>query len=132
MKRLLWNWIISAAALGISAALLPNYVQMHNPLNVLWIAPLLGLVGVITGMLSWVIKLIAFPVNLLTLGCFGFIVSFLLYVLAIFTLMNGHQAPLAAYMSVNNFGGAAALAVVMAVVSGVLNIVIPVKKQERD
>ncbi len=130
MKRILWNWIISAAALAIAALLLPKQVQVHNFLNVLWIAPLLGLVGVVVGVLSWFVKAIAFPVNLLTLGCFGFIVSFLLYVLALYVLMNNEHSALSPYMTVNGFGGAAALAAVMAVVGAVLIIILPVKKRD--
>ncbi len=129
MKRLIWNWIISAVALAVAALLLAKHVQVHNYLNVLWIAPLLGLVGVLVGMLSWLIKVVAFPVNLLTLGCFGFIVSFLLYTLALYVLMNPHGA-LAFAMSVDGFVGAAELAFIMAVVSAVLNVILPVKKRE--
>ena len=131
MKRIVWNWIISAAALAISALLLPKYVGLPQGfLHILWIAPLLGLVGVVVGLISGIINIIAFPVNLLTLGCFGFIVSFLVYVLALYVLMNKGQGALAPYMYVDGFGGAARLAIVMAVVGAVLNIVLPVKKRE--
>jgi len=129
MKRILWNWIISAAALAIAALLLPKWVHVHNYLNVLWIGPLLGLVSVLVSVLSWLIKLIAFPVNCLTLGCFGLIVSFLLYALALFVLMNPF-GPLAFAMTVDGFAGAAALAAVMAVVSAVLGVILPVRKRD--
>lgn len=129
MKRMLWNWLISAAALAIAALLLSSKVHVYNYLNVLWIAPLLGLVGVVVGILSFFIKVIAFPVNFLTLGCFGFIVSFLIYALALYVLMNQH-GPLANYMKVDGFAGAAELAAVMAVVSAVLNVILPVKKRD--
>lgn len=121
MKRLLWHWIISAIALVVAAAALQKGVHINPWYHALWIAPLLGLVNALVGGVSGVISFIALPVNLLTLGCFGFVLSFILYTLMVFWLGSGRIGS----FIVDGFWWAAALAIVMALFSSVLNMVLP-------
>jgi uncharacterized membrane protein YvlD (DUF360 family) len=127
MRRILWHWIISAGALWITVSLLQEHIHVHNPWNVLWIAPLLGLVNMVVGVVTWLISLLAFPITLLTLGCFGFVLSFVLYAVAVYGLFSP-EGPLSSSMTVESFAWAAALSAVMALFSWVLNMVLPGKK----
>ena len=131
MKRLFWHWAISSIALVLVAAALKPHIEVHGWWNVVWIAPLLGLVNAAVGFVAGLIKIVAFPVNALSLGCFGFVVSFLLYSLGLNFLMNKGSGPLAFAMSVDGLGWAMALAVLMALVSTVLNMIIPSKARQR-
>ncbi|MHB9134061.1 MAG: phage holin family protein [Armatimonadota bacterium] len=128
MKRLFWHWAISAITLLLAAAALQKGVHITPWYHVIWLAPLLGLVNLVVGGIAGIISMVAMPVNLLTLGCFGFVVSFILYVLSIYWL--GHWAKLSSFQ-VDNFYWAAALAIVMALVSTLLNMVLPGKKERR-
>ena len=127
MKRLLWHWVISALALFLTAQVLHPGVTITPWYHVLWLAPLLGLVNVVVGLLAKILSLVAFPVNLLTLGCFGFLLSFVIYIGAIWFLGNTTGA-LRPMFQVNTFLAAAELAVVMALFGSVLNMLLPGKK----
>lgn len=126
MKRLLWHWIISAAALWLTTLALQHGVTITHWYHVLWLAPLLGLVNVAVSALARVISWIAFPVNLLTLGCFGFILSFFGYIVALVYLDKQLSV-----LHITGFGWAVALAVVMALFSSLLNIILPGKTARR-
>lgn len=128
MRRLLWYWIISAGALLLAVLALRPNVDITPLWQVIWLAPLLGLVNVLVGGVTSIISLIAFPVNLLTLGCFGFVLSFLGNVLVIYYLGTAHR--LAAF-HVKSFLWAAALAILMALFSAVLNMLLPGKETRR-
>lgn len=126
MKRLIWHWIISSLALYLTVLLLHSGVQIEPMANVLWLAPLLGLVNMLVGGLARLLSLIAFPVNLLTLGCFGFLLSFIGYIVAIMLLSNNLEV-----FNVSSFWWAVALSIVMALFSSLLNMLLPGKDQRR-
>lgn len=128
MRRLIWHWIISAAALWLAAYVLRGGIVITPWYHVLWLAPLLGLVNVLVGWLANLLAWIAFPVNLLTLGCFGFILSFLGYIIAIYSLGTNNRIPM---FHVSSFLWAAGLAVVMALFSTLLNMLLPGKQSRR-
>jgi len=130
MKRIFWYWVISSVTLIVAAMLLSPHVKILSWVNILWIAPLLGLVNAIVGVIAGIIKLLAFPVNFCTLGLFGFIVSFLLYSLAIYWLMHPPSGSLSNSISVDSLPWAMALAVLMAIVSSILSMFTP-KGNER-
>ncbi len=126
MKRMVWHWIISALALWLSVLALTPHVSITNPWNILWLAPLIGLVNALVGIVVAVIKIIALPVNLLTLGCFGFVLSFVMNGLAVYflsTSMNG-------IMRIDSppWGWGTALVFLMAVFGMLLNMVLPGKR----
>ena len=128
MKRLLWHWVISALALLLAAQVLKPGVMINPWYHVLWLAPLLGLVNVVVGVLAKILSLVAFPVNLLTLGCFGFLLSLIFYIAAIWYLGHG-QGALYPMFQVKDFLSAAELAVVMALFGSILNMLLPGKKK---
>lgn len=126
MKRLFWYWLISSLALYLTVLALKGGVKIDPIINVLWLAPLLGLVNTLVGGLSRLLSLIAFPVNVMTLGCFGFLLSFVGYILAIMAMSNKLTV-----FDVSSFWWGAALSVVMALFSSLLNMVLPSKDDRR-
>lgn len=122
MKRLFWHWAISSIALLLAAAALSWGVHIHHPLTAIWLAPLLGLVNAVVGGVTALVSLIAFPITILTLGCFGFVLSFVLYAWAIWALSNILKPEV---FHVDSFWWAAALAAVMALFSTLLNMILP-------
>jgi len=131
MKRLFWHWFISTLALMAAAAALQQGVHFTSWYNAIWVAPLFGLVNFVVGILSWLLKIIALPINLLTLGCFGFILSLGLYTWAIYFLCKVPDGPLAPYFYVDGIYWALGLSVVMALFSSLLNMLLPGKEERR-
>ncbi len=129
MKRLFWHWLISTLALMATAAALQQGVHIPIWYHAIWIAPLFGLVNFVVGLLTWLLKIIALPINMLTLGCFGFVLSLTLYTLAIYYLCKVPDGPLVPFFSVDTFYWALALSAVMALFSTLLNMLLPGKKE---
>ena len=70
------SWIVLAAAIAITAWLLPG-VTIHGGLgSVLWIAVIFALVNALLGP---ILKLLAAPAIILTLGLFALVVNALLF-----------------------------------------------------
>jgi len=130
MKRLFWHWAISAIALVLAVAAVPGITFERGWYDAVLIAPLLGLVNLAVGFIAAILKLVFGLVNLLTLGIFGFIVSFVLYVSAVYWLGHGN-GPLAKIFPVPNWFDAAMLSAIMAMFSIVLNMVLPGKKDRK-
>ncbi len=129
MKRLIWHWAISALALWLTTLALHGVTLAHW-YDYLWIAPLLGLVNVVVGTLAKILSFFAFPINLMTLGCFGFLLSFIFYIAAIWYLGNQH-GPLYPTLTVTSISAAMYLAVVMALFGSLLNMLLPGKSDRR-
>jgi uncharacterized membrane protein YvlD (DUF360 family) len=131
MNRLFWHWAISAIALVLAVAVAPHARFPNGWYHAIWIAPLLGLINLVVGFFAGIIKLIFVFVNLLTLGIFGFIVSFLLYTGTLYWLFGEGKGSLANYLVVQTWVDAALVAVIMALFSTVLNMVLPGGKSRR-
>ncbi len=71
------HWIISAIAIGITAYLLPGVSV--TPVGALVLAVVLGIINVF---FKPVIKLLTFPITVVTLGLFSLVVNALLIMLA--------------------------------------------------
>lgn len=120
MRRFFWQWIISAIALWLTIAALRGGVHLSEWYHVLWLAPLLGLLNGVVSFVNGIINLLALPVNLVTLGCFGFLLGLLLNGVAIYLL--GANIP--GIFQVDSVWWGLALAVVLAMVNSVLNVVL--------
>jgi uncharacterized membrane protein YvlD (DUF360 family) len=131
MKRLFWHWAISAIALVVAVAVVPGITFVRGWYDAVWLAPLLGLVNLAVGFVAAILKLFFGLVNLLTLGLLGFIISFVLYGTAIYWLGHPPDGPLADIMRVSSWIDAVILAVIMALFSIVLNMVLPGKKDRK-
>jgi len=116
--RMLLNWVLSAVAVWIVAQLVPG-VHVSGPVAALIAALAIGFINATLGML---LKIITFPLTLLTLGLFWLVINALMLKLAS-VLVPGFQVRgfLAAFI------GAIVLSLVNLVLKG---IVMPRKDQK--
>ena len=114
--RLLLHWILSAAALWIVAHFVPG-IYVSGPKAALIAALVIGLINATLGLL---LKILTFPLTILTLGLFWFVINALMLELAA-ALVNGFY--------VRNFVAALIGAVMLSLVSSVLQwLVMPSRK----
>ena len=78
MTRLLVNWLISALSLVIVANVIPGF-QLSG-FGAALIAAIV--VGFVNGTLGFILKLITFPLSIITLGLFWFVINALMLKLA--------------------------------------------------
>jgi putative membrane protein len=76
--RLLLNWVLSALAVWIMAQIVPG-ISVHGPVAALIAALAIGLINATLGAL---LKILTFPLTLLTLGLFWFVINGLMLELA--------------------------------------------------
>ena len=114
--RLLLHWILSAVAVWIVAHIVPG-ISVSGPVAALIAALVIGLVNATLGLL---LKILTFPLTILTLGLFWFVINALMLELAA-ALVNGFY--------VRNFVAALIGAVMLSLVSSVLQwLVMPSRK----
>ena len=130
MRRLFWYWAISAVALVLAVAVV-RQVTLAHWYDAIWIAPILGLVSLGVGLVTNIFTFIFGLVNLLTLGLLGFVLSFVLYTLALYWLGRQPDGPLADYLMVQDVWGAMLLAALMGLFSMLLNMVLPGRKSRK-
>ena len=115
--RLLLHWILSAVAVWIVAHIVPG-IYVTGPTAALIAALVIGLINATLGLL---LKILTFPLTILTLGLFWFVINALMLELAA-ALVNGFY--------VRNFIAALIGAVMLSLVSSVLQwLVMPNRKQ---
>jgi putative membrane protein len=114
--RLLLHWILSAVAVWIVAHIVPG-ISVSGPMAALIAAAVIGLVNATLGLL---LKILTFPLTILTLGLFWFVINALMLELAA-ALVNGFY--------VRGFVPALIGAVMLSLVSSVLQwLVMPSRK----
>jgi putative membrane protein len=114
--RLLLHWVISAVAVWIVAHIVPG-IYVSGPMAALIAALVIGLINATLGLL---LKILTFPLTILTLGLFWFVINAIMLELAA-ALVNGFY--------VRNFIAALIGAVMLSLVSSVLQwIFMPSKK----
>jgi putative membrane protein len=72
VKRLIVTWIVVAAAIAISAALLPSVDVQGGVLGLLLVALVFGLVNALVGPL---LRLVSLPLTLVTFGLFSLVIN---------------------------------------------------------
>jgi putative membrane protein len=105
--RLLLHWVLSTLAVWIVAHVVPG-ISVSGPVAALIAALVIGLINATLGLL---LKILTFPLTLLTLGLFWFVINALMLELAA-ALVNGFY--------VRNFVAALIGAVMLSLVSSVL------------
>ena len=114
--RLLLNWVLSAIAVWIVAQVVPG-VHVSGAKSALIAALVIGFINATLGL---VLKVITFPLTLVTLGLFWFVINALMLELASALLAPGFQ--------VRGFFAAFVGAIVLSLVNLVLKgIVMPPK-----
>ena len=107
MNRILISWLVIVIAVVIAAQLLPGQIVYNGFRNLAIFALILGLLN---AFVSPVIKLLTFPISLLTLGLFSFVVNAVMFWFASYL---GH-------LTVANFGSAFIAALIVSVVNVVV------------
>ncbi len=113
--RLLLHWILSAAAVWIVAHVVPG-ISVSGPTAALIAALVIGLINATLGLL---LKIITFPLTILTLGLFWFVINALMLELAA-TFVSGFH--------VRSFVAAFIGAIVLSVVSSILQWLVMPKR----
>jgi putative membrane protein len=106
--RLLLNWILSALAVWIVARVVPG-IYVSGPFSALIAALVIGFINATIGLL---LKILTFPLTLLTLGFFWFVINALMLELASALLSPGFH--------VRSFGPALVGAVLLSLVNVML------------
>ena len=114
--RLLLHWILTAVAVWIVAHVVPG-IRVSDPIAALVAAAAIGLANATIG---FVLKILTFPLTILTLGLFWFVINALMLELAA-AFVRGFY--------VRDFIAAFIGAIVLSIVSSVLQwLVIPRRK----
>ncbi len=106
--RLLLNWVLSALAVWIVAKVVPG-ISVSGPVAALIAALVIGFINATLGVL---LKILTFPLTLITLGLFWFVINALMLELA--------SALLAPQFQVHTFTAAFIGAIVLGLVNMVL------------
>jgi putative membrane protein len=108
LKQLIVVWLVVAAAIAITAALLPSVDIDGGFLGILWVALLFGLVNALIGPL---LRLISLPLTMITFGLFALVVN---------AALLGITAWLTDSLDVGGFFPTVLAAIVISVVTSVL------------
>ncbi|MBN1304884.1 MAG: phage holin family protein [Anaerolineales bacterium] len=76
MTKLILRWAINAAALFLAIYVLPGIVFNGNPVNIIWLALIFGLIN---ALLRPLLKVLTCPLIVLTLGLFTLLINTLLF-----------------------------------------------------
>lgn len=115
--RLLLHWLLTALAVWIVAHVVPG-ISVSDPVAALVAAAAIGLANATIG---FVLKILTFPLTILTLGLFWFVINALMLELAA-AFVRGFY--------VRNFIAAFIGAIVLSIVSSILQwLVIPRRKR---
>ncbi len=116
--RLLLNWVLSALAVWIVAQLVPGF-HISGAASALVAALVIGFINATLGLL---LKILTFPLTLLTLGIFWFVINALMLELAS-ALVRGFE--------VRSFGAAFIGAIVLSLVNLLLKAIVMPRKEDR-
>lgn len=116
--RLLLNWVLSALAVWIVSQVVPG-IHVGGAITALLAALVIGFVNATIGL---VIKVVTFPLTLLTLGLFWFVINAAMLKLAS-VFVPGFE--------VHGFGAALLGAIVLSLVSSLLHWLIMPRKQQQ-
>ncbi len=116
MLRLLIHWLFSAVALILVSHLVPGF-YLRGFASALWAAVIIGLINATLGAF---LKLITFPLTILTLGIFWLVINALMLWLATLLAPGFH---------ISGFGAAFVGALVLMLVNMIFRALIP--KRER-
>ena len=112
MRVFVEGWIALTAAIAIAVALLPGVTVDGGVLAYLWIAALFALVNLLLGP---ILRLLAAPVILITLGLFSLVINALLFSITSW---------LSDALSVDGFFSALLAAIVVSIITAVLGAII--------
>ena len=109
MLRLLLRWAVLAVAIWLATAVVPGVTVSGGWGTYLWVALLFGLINAVIGP---VLKLLALPLTILTLGLFALVVN---------AALLGLTAKITERLDIDGFWSAVFGALVISLVSMALN-----------
>ena len=112
LKQLIIVWLVVAAAIAVTAALLPSVEIDGGVLGLLAVALLFGLVNALIGPL---LHLISLPLTLITFGLFALVIN---------AALLGVTAGLSGSLDVGGFFATVVAAIVISAVSAVLLLLV--------
>lgn len=119
MVRMLVNWLLSAVALIIVARVVPGF-YLHGFVAALWAAAVIGFINATLGL---VLKVITFPLSVLTLGIFWLVINAVMLEVASIFSPN---------FRIRSFGAAFIGAIVLALVQMLLRwLLLPGRNGDR-
>ena len=129
MRGLILRWILATAALWLTAYLLPDSVVQLKGLIPAFLATLaIGLLNALVRPFLIVLKIITFPLAILTLGLFALVVSFAMNVVVFYAV--GHSGWITGF-SVPGLLAAIKAAFVMSIINAVLTWIAPGREGQR-
>jgi len=121
MRALLLRWILLSLAVWGAASVLPNHMMVVSSVwSALLAVVVIGFANSLVKPILFIFKLVTFPINLLTLGLFALIVSFVMNAIVFWLAGHGWLPG----FRVHGVVGAAAGAAIMSVISGVLALLL--------
>lgn len=128
MKGFVIGTIVTAIAFYILVKLIPGFVTYEGSLVGLLVISVIF--GVINGLIGPIVKLLALPIRMMTLGLIGFVINGGLFLVTAwvadalgFTLKVGDFPP--TLLSIDTIVAAIVGAVVLSLVSTVVRLVVP-------
>lgn len=107
--KLIWNWLVYAIAIAITAYVLPGVV-VNSFVTALIVAVALGAVNMF---LRPILLILTLPINILTLGLFTLVINAALVILA---------SKFVSGFFVANFWTAFLFAIILSIIHGFLNV----------
>jgi len=117
VKWFLLRWILATGALWGTASILPTCVKLEGLLPAFLATAVIGLLNALVRPILFIFKVVTFPINLLTLGLFSLLTSFVMNTLIFWGV--GGSGWIHGF-SVLGFVAAVKAALVMSVINGVL------------
>jgi putative membrane protein len=120
IKALIVSWFVLAAAIALTAAIVPSVDVQGGFFTLLWVALLFGLVNALIGPL---LRLISLPLTLMTFGLFALVINAVLLMLT---------AGLSDNLSVGGFLPSVLAAFLIALISTIIGFVVHLIVREPD
>jgi putative membrane protein len=117
VRWFLFRWILATAALWGTASILPTCVKLEGLLPAFLATAVIGLLNALVSPILFIFKVVTFPINLLTLGLFSLLTSFVMNTLIFWGV--GRSGWIQGF-SVPGLVAAAKAAVVMSIINGLL------------
>jgi putative membrane protein len=112
LVRLLLRWAALAVAIWVATLIVPGVVVHGGAATYLWVALLLGLINAFLGP---ILKLLALPLTLLTLGLFALVVN---------AALLGITAAISSRFDISGFWPAVAAALIISLVNALVHRVV--------
>jgi putative membrane protein len=112
VKAIIVSWFVLAAAIGLTAAIVPSVDVDGGFFTLLWVALLFGLVNALIGPL---LRLISLPLTMMTFGLFALVVNAVLLALT---------AGLSDNLEVGGFLGSIVAALLISIFATLISMVV--------